>query len=292
MRILYGLPFTVNGRRGSGGFNKPIHNKTKPKAKTSKGKTTKYVEEPPKPTLQEEAQKAQTALTRLGTQNLALSPFSQYFDDWMVNLRQTLAEFEAFPEATPDEVYLKERSQILQDVEAALVQCRVKETELDRVAKTLSEQNHLLVETDVEYAHQTRELSEKRNREIEHLTLELNTQEAALAEVKALKTSFFGFTKGAKAKREAEATVKVTSAKTALEVAVQSFRVHQEKMHDAYEKNKQDIISRVQALEKELVSIESDPSVSARKSASEGLTAAVNGLVQRKTTPKPIETPS
>jgi hypothetical protein len=270
-------------RRGSGEFHKAAHDKTKPK--TPKNKTAKYVEEPPKPTLQDEAAKVQSSLSRLGTQTFALSPFSQYFDDWLVNLRQVLSEFEAQPVVAPDDVYLKERGQIIQDVEGALAQCRVTEAQMDQASKALAAQNHLMVETDVAYAHQTRELSEKRNCEIERFTHDLNRQEADLAEVKATKTSFFGFTKGKKAKREAEATAKVNTAKTALEVAVDSFRVEQEKLHDQYEKTKQKTISRVQALEKELVSAESDPSVSARKAACDALAVAVSGLVQRKAVP-------
>jgi predicted transcriptional regulator len=202
---------------------------TRSKTKSPTGKHAKYVEEPPQPTLQDEAQKTLTSLQQLGTQTFALSPFSQYFDDWLVNLRQVLSEFEANPVVSVDEVYSKERSDAFQDLEAALAQSRLKEAHLDASAKTLAEQNHLLVETDAEYARQIRELAEKRNCDLERLTKEVNQLEADLAAVEGMKTSFFGFTKKAKVKKEAEVTAKLNTAKTTLEVTVENFRVNRKK---------------------------------------------------------------
>jgi hypothetical protein len=262
---------------------------TRSKTKSPTGKHAKYVEEPPQPTLQDEAQKTLTSLQQLGTQTFALSPFSQYFDDWLVNLRQVLSEFEANPVVSVDEVYSKERSDAFQDLEAALAQSRLKEAHLDASAKTLAEQNHLLVETDAEYARQIRELAEKRNCDLERLTKEVNQLEADLAAVEGMKTSFFGFTKKAKVKKEAEVTAKLNTAKTTLEVTVENFRVEQEKMHDQYEQKKQEIIAQAQRLEKEIANIEEDPSVAARKAGCDALTLTVNALVARKSQSPPPE---
>ncbi len=259
--------------------------RSKAKSKAPKSKTAKYVEETPQPTLQEEAQKTLTSLQRLGTQTFALSPFSQYFDDWLVNLRQVLSEFETNPAVSVDDVYTKDRAIALQDLEGALAESRLKEAAMEASAKSLADQNHLLVETDAEYARQTRELSEKRNSEIERLTKDVNQFEIHLATVQALKTSFFRFTKKAKAKKEAEATAKLNAAKTALEVAVENFRVEQEKLHDQYERKKQETIAEVQRLEQEISDIEEDPSVAVRKSGCDALVSVVNALVQRKTVP-------
>jgi hypothetical protein len=33
----------------------------------------------------------------LGSQKFAVSPFSQYFDDWLLNVREVLSEFESTP---------------------------------------------------------------------------------------------------------------------------------------------------------------------------------------------------
>ena len=107
---------------------------------------------------------------KLGNQIFPLSPFSQYFDNWLVNLRQIVSEFELNSTIKVDEQFVKERSQILFDVESALAQKRLEESNLSEHAKALAENNHLLVETDKEYAEKTKELSSKRDSEVKRLT--------------------------------------------------------------------------------------------------------------------------
>ena len=51
------------------------------------------------------------------------------------------------------------------------------------------------------------------------------------------------------------------SAKNELEVALQTFTADQEKLHDYYEKKKQEITDRVDALHKELEKLETDTSI-------------------------------
>ena len=46
-----------------------------------------------------------------------------------------------------------------------------------------------------------------------------------------------------------------------LEVALQSFTADQEKLHDNYEKKKQEITERVESLHKELERLETDTSL-------------------------------
>ena len=106
--------------------------------------------------------------------------------------------------------------------------------------------------------------------------------EAELDKVKHMKTSLFGFTKKAKAKKEEETNQLLGGAKTALEVAVQNFDVEQEKQHDNYEKKKQDLMIRIRDLEKELAGIETDPSVETRQSGCDALVAAVKVVMQKK----------
>lgn len=266
-------------RRSGQKFTKSAHQKTK--TKTGKTKTGRYIEETPTPSLIDEAQKTLTSLEKLGTQTFALSPFSQYFDNWLVNLRQVLAEFENNPAITVDEIYSKEHNQVIADVESALAQCKLREAEKEVAARTLAEQNHVLVETDASYARQARELSDKRNSEIERLTKQLNVREAELVEVKGMKTSFFGFTKGKKVKKEAEATRMRDLAKTDLEVTVENFRLEQEKLHNLYEKKKQQTIGQVQNLEQEITDVESDLSLTPRKNACNALVVSVDALLKR-----------
>jgi hypothetical protein len=98
-----------------------------------------------------------------------------------------------------------------------------------------------------------------------------------------MKTSIFSpFSKKAKAQREAEATRKLDSAKSELESVVHSFTVEQEKLHDEYEKRKQEIIEKVRSLEKEVEKLETDGSLEVRRAACEALANAVNAFLQRK----------
>jgi hypothetical protein len=274
-----------SGRKSSGEkFQKSSHEKAKSKSQKNKS-GVKYAEEASIPSAEEIAQKTLTSLSKLGTQTFALSPFSQYYDDWMVNLRQVVSEFESNPAVGADEAFVKERNQVFMDVEGELAKRRFKEAELEAAAKTLSETNHLLVETDTQYVAQTRDLAAKRNSNIERLTKDVHTLEEELAKIGQLKTSFFGFTKKAKAKKTADITQKLVAAKAELKLAVQNFAVEQEKLHDEYEKKKQTTIEKVQSLETEIAAIETDGSIETRKAASAALVNAVNALLQRKTVP-------
>jgi hypothetical protein len=271
-------------RKGSGQkFQKTTHEK---KTKAAQKKATgKYVEETPVPSSQEILEKTIGSLNRLGTQVFAVSPFSQYYDDWLVNLRQALAEFESNPSITVDEAFTKERTQILAEVEHEIAEKRIRETHLEESAKALATENHRIVELDEAYAAQTRELGGKRNKELEQLTKTVHDLEEELERTNKAKTSFFGFTKKAKAKKEAEITQKLNAAKTELELAMQNFSVEQDKLHDEYEKKKQEAMENVRRLEKEIEGIETDASQAARQTACTALATAVNALTQR--TPAP-----
>ncbi len=270
-------------RRGAGQkFQRTKHEKTKAKAHRSKANKKQMLEDAPIASLSELAEKTVAGLGKLGTQTFALSPFSQYYDDWLVNLRQVVSEFESDAAVAADETFGKEREKIFTDVERALALIRLKEAALEDMAKTLSDTNHQLGDADAEYAHGVHELSAKRNAEISRLTKKVHDLEAELDSVKHTKTSLFGFTKKVKAKKEEETNRLLGGAKTALEVAVQNFNVEQEKQHDTYEKKKQDLTVRIRDLEKELAGIETDPSVETRQSGCNALAAAVKVVMQKK----------
>ena len=273
-----------SGSRRSAGqkYQKSQHDKAK--AKTEKHRSGgKYLQEETVVPSSEVVEKTLSRLSKLGSQTFALSPFSQYFDDWLVNLREVLSEFESNPAISVDDQFVKERSQILTDVEGELAERRLKESALEATAKTLSETNHLLVKIDEEYAAKTRANGLKRNTDVERITRNVHDLEEDLARIGQTKTSFFSFTKKAKAKKEAETSQRLTSAKNELELAVQNFTVEQEKLHDEYEKRKQAVIEQVQSLEKEIEVLETDSSLEDRQTACNALVNAVNALLQRKT---------
>lgn len=274
------------GPRRSAGqkFQKSEHEKAKAKAQKHKV-GGRYVEETPVPSPAEAVDKVLSSLSRLGTQVFALSPFSQYFDDWLVALRNVLSEFESNPAINADDQFVKERTQILLDVERELAEKRLKESALEESANALSEENHRLADMDAENAAKNKEIAEKRNADIKRLTQSVHDLEGELERTGQMKTSFFGFTKKAKAKKQAEISQKLNAAKGELELAVQNFAAEQEKIHDEYEKRKQAAIERVQSLEKEIAQLETDNSLQTRQTTCNDLAKAVQGLVQRKKSP-------
>jgi hypothetical protein len=278
-------PQTGGRRSAARQYSRSAHEKkTKEKKQRSSGK---YFEEETKISAKEVVEKTLGILSRLGNQIFALSPFSQYFDDWLVNLRQTVSEFESNPVITADEQFVKERSQILLDVEGALAEKRIQESNLTGEAKELADNNHQLVETDKEYAEKTRELSNKRNCDVQRLTHKIGELEDELANQEEIKISFFKPIARRKAAEKLTLTrQELKSTKNELEVILQSFTAEQEKQHDSYEKKKQDIAERVDALHKELEKLEVDTSVEARQTACNALINAVNTLFHRTTTAK------
>ena len=233
-------------------------------------------------TTEEITEKTLNSLKRLGEQKFAISPFSEYFDDWLINLKDVLSKFELNPAIDADEAFVKEREHLTANIEQELAEIKREEATLNLAVRDLADNNHLLVEIDAEYAAQTREFGPKGNVEVQACTLNVHNLEEELKRVRALKTSFFGFTKKAKAQKEAETLRKLESAKASLEPAIQNFKVWQEKLHDEYEKKKQAVIADVERLEKEVEKLETDRSVEARQAAAEALIHAVNALFQRK----------
>jgi hypothetical protein len=274
------------GSRKSSGqkFQKSAHEKAKSKAKKPKANGQQYAPEVEEHTVspKELAEKTISKLNRLGSQTFALSPFSNYFDEWLSNLGLTVSEFESSPQISADDQFNRERAQILLDIERALAEKRIQETDQSGDVKALHENNHLLGDMDAEYATKNRDLSNKRNADVQRLTNQVRELEPQLEEEKERKIGFFQVS----ARRESvkkihQLTADLAKAKSELEVTLQNFDVEQEKLHDDYEKRKQAVMLIIQELEKKLERLEVDTSVEPRKTACEALANSVNALVQR-----------
>lgn len=245
-------------------------------------KAAKYVEQPPETTAQEAADKTLNALNRLGNQIFALSPFSQYFDDWLVNLRQVVSEFESNQAVKVDEQFQKERTQVFLDLQATLAENRLAESRLTEQAKALADTNHKIVEADKQYAEQTRDLSNKRNSELQRLSSKVHQLEDDLARQQQVKIGFFQFgEKKRAAEKLAQTNRDLTSAKNELEVTIQNFTAEQEKLHDSYQKRRQGFHEASDRLHKELEELETDTSKTARQAACNALAEAINGFLKR-----------
>jgi hypothetical protein len=269
-------------RRSSGKqFSKSAHEK-KAKEKKQRSGAKYLMEETPEVSAQDVAKRTLNSLGKLGNQIFALSPFSQYFDDWLVNLRQVVSEFESNPAVAADEQFAKERSQIFLDAETGLSQKRLEENNLSAEAKELADVNHQIVEADKQYAEQTRERSIERNLEVQRLSNRIRELEEQLASEQEVKISFYKFSAKRKAAEQlAQTTQNLKAAKNELEVTLQTFTAEQEKLHDSYEKQKQELNANSDRLHVELEKLEVDTSTAVRQDTCTALSNAVNALMQR-----------
>ena len=273
-------PQTGGRRSAARQYSKSAHEK---KAKEKKQRSNgKYLEEEHEISAKEVVEKTLGPISRLGNQIFALSPYSQYFDDWLLNLRQIISEFESNPAINSDEQFIKERSQIFLDVEGTLAEKRIQESNLSGEAKELADNNHLLVETDKEYAEKTRELSNKRNADVQRTTHKVRELEDDIANQQETKISIFKpIARRKAAEKLAQTTQNLKDTKSELEVTLQSFTADQEKLHDNYEKKKQELIEKSESLHKELEKLETDTSTDARQTACNALAEAIKTLLQR-----------
>jgi hypothetical protein len=276
-------PQTGSRRGASRQFSKSAREKkAKEKKQLERQNGIKYAEEETQVSPKEVVDKAVAGLGRLGNQVFALSPYSQYYDDWLVVLRQTISEFESSSVIAVDEQFTKERTQTFQDVEASFAEQRIQESNLSGQAKELADNNHLLVETDKTYAEQTRELSRKRNSEVQRLGEKIRELEPEVERQQAIKVSFFKIGERRRVAQQLEQAQRdLKNAKNEMEVALQTFTQEQDKLHDNYQKRKQEITEKVDALHKELEKHESDPSIPARQTACTSLTTSIKSQVDR-----------
>jgi len=109
-----------------------------------------------------------------------------------------------------------------------------------------------------------------------------------VASQEEIKISFYKFIARKKAAEQlAQTRQELKSATNQLEVTLASFTADQEKLHDNYEKKKQEITDRIETLRKALEKLETDTSVNARQAACNALADGVKALLQR--TPPPAE---
>jgi archaellum component FlaC len=275
-------PQTSSRRNTGRGRKKLHHEKAKRKGQKHHSSGKYLLEESEAPTFEEVVEKTLARLHSLGGQIFAFSPFSQYFDDWLLSLKSVLSEFESDPAVNVDEKFVNERSRVIADIELKLDERRHEEAVLVEATRRLADQNHLLVQIDREYTTSTRKLASKRNSEIKRLTRRVQDFEEELDETSQIKTGINPFAKRAKSNKIAEVTRKLDDAKSEVESVVKTFEVEQEKLHDEYEERKQAVIKQVRSLEKEIEGLDTDGSVEDRRVACEALVNAVNALLQRK----------
>ena len=258
-------------------------------AKTEKTRTVaKSVEKPPtESTLQinnTKVEKTLTTIERLGNQTFALSPFSQYYDDWLINLRQTVTEFEINANVEIDENFTEKREQTLLDIQTTLAKLRIQESVLSEGENTLLKVKQNLEELDADYAKKKHESANKHNINTEQLTIQIKTLENDIATREKAKFSFFQFNaKKAATKKLEQAKQSLKETKNQLETALENFTLEQNKLHDDYIAKKQELKTKSDTLRKETEQLEIDTSIEARKATCTHLNNIISELVKHQT---------
>jgi len=263
----------------------PRHERAKAKAIGKKHRSRRsYVsEEKHVPTSEEVVDRTLNSLRILGNQRFALPPFYELFGIWLANLRDVLSEFESSPTISVDDQFVKDRSQILMNVELQLEKRRCEEVSRDEAIKNLSNNRILLEQIKEEYTARAKEIEERKDREINRLSRNVGGLGEELYRIARMKTGIFrAVSKKAKAQKEAEATRRLDSAERELALTVQHFTAEQERLRDEYEIRKQPIIDQVRCLSKWIGNQEFDRSLEDRRDACDSLANAVNAILQRK----------
>jgi len=256
--------------------------KAKAERKKHRASRSQVLEEKHVPTLEEVVERTLSSLRILGNQRFALPPFYEHFSRWLVDLSDVLSNFESNPNINVDEQFVKERSQILSNVRLQLEEVRRTEASQEEAARNLSESRILLERIEKEYTAKTKEIDERKSREISRLSRNVDSLREELDKIAQIKTGIFrAVSKKEKEQKEAEATQKLNSAQRNLESAVQSFTKEQEQLQDEYERRKQQALGQIQNQQKKIENQESDRSLEDRRSACEFLANAVKTLLER-----------
>lgn len=223
------------------------------------------------------------SLRNLGKQVFAISPFSEHFGRWLVDVRVVLSEFESSLDVAPDDPFFKERSQILSNVERQFEERRRREASADKAARSLADNRALLKRMEDGYSAEKKAMEERKASEVKRLSSNVNCLREEADRIGRMKTSIFrGVSKKAKMQKEAEAAQRLSQAEKELSLAVQDFAAQQKRLKAQYEKRKQPVIEQIGAEQTDVEEREIDHSLEARQAACEALVNAVTALVQRK----------
>lgn len=164
---------------------------------------------------------ALTFLEMLGGEVFEQEPVSKYFDDWMVNLRQTILSFESNEAIGADETFNASYNQIFGKIQQELDNRIAMEGDMAVSLRTLVENRYLLNKIEQEQKEETKKFVEKGASNIETLMRNMANLEKELSEAQAVKVSYLHPVQMmAKDQRVHEITLKLNSVKKQLALAV------------------------------------------------------------------------
>lgn len=266
--------------------------KARRKAKSERTRPidTYRMEEKHVPTSEEVIDRTLNSLSRLGSQRFAVAPFYEHYDRWLLSLRTLVSEFESSPALAVDDIFAKESSQVLSDVELALKERRIKEASRDEAIRK-SNQNLLdartvLSQTEREYAAKAKELAASKEQAVKTVASRVGKFRDELNRIVKIRAGFLrGISKRAKAQKEAEASQRLDSTKSELAKIERSFATEQQKLQQEYKERKRRILEQIANHEKEIENLEAgsqvDDALDARHAVCDALISAVNAFLQR-----------
>jgi hypothetical protein len=259
---------------------------TTKKVKAEKAKTvTKSVKEKPADsTLQNvnaKVEKILAIIERLGNQIFALSPFSQYYDDWLINLQQTVKEIETDSNIKIDKNFTEQLEQALLDIQTTFTKLRTQKSAIAEDEKTLLKVKQDLKELEADYTKKKHELNNKHNMDTEQLTIKIKTLENDIETQSKVKIGFFQFSaKKAAARKREQTKQNLKEARIQLEAAPQDLTLEQKKLQDSYTTKKQELSTKADTLQKETEQNEIDASKEARKEICTRLNNIINEQIK------------
>ena len=277
----------VSGSRNSGrGRRIPRHEKAKAKKQKHESSVGYAPEEDSTPKSENIVERTVNSLRNLGKQVFAVSPFSEHFDRWIMDVRVVLSELESSPALSIDDEFKKESTQILIDVELRFEDRKRREVSAEKAVRNLADNRILLEKMEEEYSVRKKAAEKRKANEFMRLSSNMNGLREEAVRISQMKTGIFrGVSKKAKARKEADARQRLSQAEKELSISVQDFDAQHEKLKAEYEKRKEPVIEQVKAEERELEDAEIDHSLETRQAASEALINAVNSFFQRKSPP-------
>jgi len=268
-----------SSRRGRG---KVHHEKSKRKARKNRSYNQRLLKVSEILCLEDIANKTLERLNNLGIQTFAFSPFSQYFRDWLLSLKNVISEFESNPNVKVDEEFKENRSQLISDIELKLFERQREEDFIENAARMLTKQRNLLVQTRTEFSYALQELASERKSEIKRLNRSIRTLKKDLRATNQGRVSILNpLARRSKSQRKTELNRKLDFAKTELESIEREIETKQEKLRVVYEEKKNTLIEEVRCLEEKIGTSEIDNSIEDRRIVCEDLGKTVKALLQR-----------
>ena len=227
--------------------------------------------------------KTVNTLQNLGNQVFALSPFSEHFSRWLKDLKVVLFEFESSSAIDVDDQFLKDRSQILSDIESKLEKLRSEEGSCEPLMKELSANRISLAKIEKEYATKRKEFVILKEAKTKALSGKVDSAKKELEQIERIRTGLFrGISKKAKAQKEKEATERVTLALAELSSGLKALDEQEGALRGEYEVQKSAIIDQISREEKEFECQDTDSSLQARSRACGELVRLIKEFLNRK----------